>query len=223
MFTNPFYYQTVRKTIIAFGSLFNNLYIVRKQDDNDVKIKVPIIYSTKEKFIQRYNDTLNRDNNDSIVLQTILPKMGYEIGEIAYDPSRKKISVNKRIIETEEGIRLAYTEVPYNVNIALTAYVRYVDDGLQIMEQILPFFTPDFTVAIKQKVLNQPDEHMNIPFILNSVGQQTDYEGSMEVNSRMIMWTYNFTAKINLFGPLSDTGVIRYVDIDLLDMSEFNQ
>jgi hypothetical protein len=220
MFTNPFYHQTLRKTVIAFGSLFNNLYIVRNQDGNNIKIKVPIVYSTKEKFIQRYNDSLNRDNNDSVVFQTILPKMGYQIGEIAYDPSRKKISVNKRMIETDEGIRLNYTEVPYNIGFTLTAYVRYVDDGLQIMEQILPYFTPDFTVAIKQKVLNQPDERMNIPFILNSVAQDIEYEGAMDGPSRMIMWNFNFTAKINFFGPLSDTGVIRYVDIDINDISE---
>lgn len=224
MFGDPFYHSTLKKTVIAFGSLFNNIYVVRTQDNDNIKIKVPIIYSAKEKFIQRYKDTLNRDNKDSVVLQTILPRLGFDMGEIQYDASRKKPSVNKRIVEiTENGstsYKANYTEVPYNINFNLTAYVRYMDDGLQIAEQILPYFTPDFTVAIKQQVLGEEGERMNIPIILNSVSQQTDFEGSMEANSRMIMWNYAFTARINLFGPFVNTNVINEIGLNFLDYEE---
>ena len=217
MFGDPFYHGTLRKTVIAFGSLFNQLYVTRTQDNNPVKIKVPISYSPKEKFIQRYKDTFNRDNNDTVAMQIILPQMGFDIGEIQYDPSRKKPSINKRIVErtvngdTTYGVN--YTEVPYNVNFNLTSYVKYMDDGLQIAEQILPYFTPDFTVAIKQNVLGETGERMNIPFILNSVSVGSDYEGSMEAGvTRMILWDFSFTARINLFGPITDSGIILDID-----------
>jgi len=222
MFGDPFYYSTLRKTVIAFGSLFDSIYIVRTQDNNNIKIKVPIIYSAKEKFIQRYKDTLNRDNKDSVVLQTILPRLGFEMAEITYDATRKKPSVNKRIIDTPTGFKVNYTEVPYNVNFNLTAYVRYMDDGLQIAEQILPYFTPDFTVAIKQQVLGEENERMNIPIILNSVSQQIDYQGSLEDNTRMIMWNYGFTARINLFGPLVESPLITLTESNILNLLDDN-
>lgn len=221
MFGEPFYHATLRKTVVAFGSLFDSLYVVRKQDNNDIKIKVPIVYSGKEKFIQRYKDTLNRDNKNTVVLQTILPKMGYEISDISYDATRKKPSVNKRIIEQNaESYKLNHIEVPYNVNFTLTAYVRYMEDGLQIAEQILPYFSPDFTVAIKQDVLGEVNERMNIPFVLNTVTLETDYEGSLDANTRMIMWNFEFTARINLFGPLNNTGVIKYIETNVLDIND---
>jgi hypothetical protein len=224
MFGDPFYHSTLRKTVIGFGSLFDNLYVVRTQDNNVVKIKVPIQYSSKEKFIQRYKDTLNRENKDSIVLQTILPRLGFEIGEMSYDASRKKPTINKRVVEQtidgDSSYRINYTEVPYNVNFNLTAYVRYMDDGLQLAEQILPYFTPDFTIAIKQEVLDESGERMNIPIILNSVNPSIEYEGAMDLNPRIIMWNYSFTAKINLFGPLSDTGLINDIGLNFLRYEE---
>lgn len=224
MFGDPFYHSTLRKTVIGFGSLFDNLYVVRTQDNNPIRIKIPIQYSSKEKFIQRYKDTLNRENKDSIVLQTILPRLGFEIREITYDSSRKKPTINKRIIEqTESGestYKVNYTEVPYNVNFSLTSYVRYMDDGLQIAEQILPYFTPDFTIAIKQDVLGETGERMNVPIVLNAVTQNVEYEGAMDLNPRIIMWDYSFTARINLFGPLSGTGLINDIGLNFLRYEE---
>ena len=216
MFGDPFYHSTLRKTVIGFGSLFDYLYVVRNQDNNPIKIKVPIQYGSKEKFIQRYKDTLNRENKDSIVLQTILPRLGFDMGEIAYDASRKKPTINRRTIETSEDgdtvYKTNYAEVPYNVNFNLTAYVRYMDDGLQLAEQILPYFTPDFTIAIKQDVLGETGERMNIPIVLNSVSQNVEYEGAMDLNPRIIMWDYSFTARINLFGPMNNSSIILSVD-----------
>jgi hypothetical protein len=224
MFGDPFYHSTLRKTVIGFGSLFDNLYVIRTQDNNPIRIKIPIQYSSKEKFIQRYKDTLNRENKDSIVLQTILPRLGFEIREITYDSSRKKPTINKRIIEqTESGestYKVNYTEVPYNVNFSLTSYVRYMDDGLQIAEQILPYFTPDFTIAIKQDVLGETGERMNVPIVLNAVTQNVEYEGAMDLNPRIIMWDYSFTARINLFGPLSGTGLINDIGLNFLRYEE---
>jgi hypothetical protein len=234
MFGEPFYHSTIRKTVIAFGSLFNNVYVTRSQNDEKIKIKIPIIYSTKENFFHRYRDALKRGEKE-VVLQTILPKFGFEIGEMEYDSSRKKPTVNKRIAEsTKNGIKsivMNYTEVPYNVNFNLTGYFRFMDDALQAAEQILPYFTPDFTVSIKQDVLGEENERMNIPIVLNSTGLVTDYEGAMELNPRIIMWNYNFTAKINLFKPLIDLGeggdggdgsgggggLIRFVEVNIFD------
>ena len=224
MFGEPFYHSTLRKTVIGFGSLFDNLYVVRTQDNNPVKIKVPIQYSSKEKFIQRYKDTLNRENNDSIVLQTILPRLGFNMEEITYDASRKKPTINRRTVESiDDGdtvYKTNYTEVPYNVNFSLTAYVRYMDDGLQLAEQILPYFTPDFTIAIKQNVLGETGERMNVPIVLNGVSQNIEYEGAMDLNPRIIMWDYSFTARINLFGPLVESPIITYTGNNIFDISE---
>lgn len=223
MFGDPFYHSTIKKTVIAFGSLFDNIYIVRNQDNNPIKIKVPIIYSGKEKFIQRYKDSLDRQPAD-VVVQTLLPRIGFEMTEIQYDSSRKKPSINRRLIETDElgnsQYKLNYTEVPYNINFSLSVYVRNIDDGLQIAEQILPFFTPDFTVAIKQNVLNAEGERMNIPFVLNSVSQNSEFEGSMELSPRILIWDYSFTSKINLFGPLLDAPVIKYIEANIYDFNE---
>ena len=94
-----------------------------------------------------------------------------------------------------------------------------MDDGLQLAEQILPFFTPDFTVAIKQEVLGYEGERMNIPFVLNSVSQVNDYEGTLEISPRLLMWDYSFTARINLFGPLVETPLITYTETDILNIS----
>jgi hypothetical protein len=224
MFGDPFYYSTIRKIVIGFGSLFDNLYVVRTQDNNPIKIKIPILYSSKEKFIQRYKDTLNRENNDSIVLQTILPKLGFDIGEITYDASRKKPSINKRFIESQTSeTKLLYTEVPYNVNFTMTAYVRYIDDGLQIAEQILPYFTPDFTIAIKQNVLGEEGERMNVPIVLNSVSQNVDYEGALDINPRIILWDYSFTARINLFAPQTEIPLITLSENNIQDIQALEE
>lgn len=226
MFGDPFYHSTIRKTVIAFGSLFDSLYVVRTQDGNEIKIKVPITYAGKEKFLLRYKDTFNRLNQDTVSLQTILPRIGFEIGEIVYDPSRKKPSVNYKFAEQEiDGETVynkTYTEVPYNMTFNLTAYVRYIDDGLQLAEQILPYFTPDFTVAIKQDVLGTDNEKMNIPFILNTVSQTNNYQGSYELDPRIVMWDFSFTAKINLFGPVRTSGLIKQTETNLYDMEEYS-
>lgn len=225
MFGEPFYHGTLRKTVIAFGSLFNNIYVQRSLDD--IKIKVPIVYSTKETFFQRYKDALKRGEGEAVI-QTILPKLGFEVGEIEYDSSRKKPTINKRIAESIENgtktIKMTYTEVPYNVNFSLTGYYRFMDDALQVAEQILPYFTPDFTVSIKQDVLGESGERMNIPIILNSTGLITDYEGSMELAQRIIVWNYSFTAKINFFGPAKDLGgsgengpIVKFVEANIFD------
>ena len=107
-----------------------------------------------------------------------------------------------------------------NVNFSLTAYVRYMDDGLQLAEQILPYFTPDFTIAIKQNVLGETGERMNVPIVLNGVSQNIEYEGAMDLNPRIIMWDYSFTARINLFGPLVESPIITYTGNNIFDISE---
>ncbi len=148
MFTT-FYHGTIRKMVTAFGTLFNNIYIQRTDSGVTKKIKVPLIYSPKEKFVHRLNLDV-----DKTMVQTILPRMGFSITGMNYDAERKKNSLNKRWkqeIGTNDEItfQYRYEDVPYNIDFELYIYTRNIDDGLQIVEQILPFFTPDFTITIK--------------------------------------------------------------------------
>jgi hypothetical protein len=218
MFTD-FYHGLIRKTTIAFGTLFNNIYINR-EDGN--RIKVPLIYSAKEKFIHRINKSLSDLNNQA--LQIILPRMSFSITNFQYDPERKKNTMQKRYKETVDvdgdiSYSYHYSNVPYNIDYSLTCYARNMDDGLQIVEQILPYFTPEFTVTIKPGILSDSNEKLDIPIILNTVTNEELYEGAFsEENTRMLTWTLGFTAKMMVYGPVKNQGLIKSVETNIFDL-----
>jgi hypothetical protein len=218
MFTT-FYHGTIKKIVTAFGTLFNNIYVVRTDGAQTKKIKVPLIYSPKEKFAHRLNLDV-----DKTLVQTILPRMGFSITNMSYDVDRKKNSMNKRwseeVISGQQSFKYRYEDVPYNIDFELFVYTRNIDDGLQIIEQILPFFTPEFTITIKPKVLDNALERVDIPIILNGITPSEIYDQRFSDETRVLTWDLQFTAKTFLYGPVRESGLIKDVNINIWDINE---
>ncbi len=214
MFGNYFYNESMRRMTIGFGQIFNNIQIKRKNDTGKViqTIRVPLAYGPKEKFLVRLDQQSSLNNREFAIT---LPRMGFEISNIAYDPTRKltRIQKFKQVKSNKDGkvLDFNYTPVPYNISYNLFSFTASAEAGLQIIEQILPFFQPDFTVTINAI----PDLNIkrDIPIILNSVNYEDTYSGDFQTR-RAVIYTLNFTAKTYLFGPSTSQKVIKTVQTD---------
>ena len=217
MFGEHFYHKKIRNTVIAFGTIFNNVNIKRLDSSGNPlqNIKVPLSYSPKEKFLARLDAQQDLTGDDSKVAIT-LPRMSFEITGYSYDATRK-LNKNQKITKVTTNadttkMNNQYMPVPYNVNFQLNVFTANSDDGLQIIEQILPYFQPDYTVTmIEDRTM---DTKRDIPFILNSVDYSDDYTGSL-TSLRRIIYTLSFTAKVYLYGPISTNAIIKKVSADL--------
>ena len=218
MFGQHFYHKQIRNTVIAFGTIFNNINIRRLDSSGNPlqNIRVPLSYSPKEKFLARLEQQADLTGDDSSVAIT-LPRMSFDITGYAYDPTRKlnknlKIGNVKPTGDTTK-LNTQYQPVPYNVSISLNVFTSNSDDGLQIIEQILPYFQPDYTVTM---IIDKTymDTKRDIPFILESVDYEDSYQGAL-TDRRRIIYTLKFTAKIYLYGPIGSSAVIRKVSTDL--------
>jgi hypothetical protein len=193
----PFYNQTVRKSIAVFGTLFNNLYYTKPSKG---KARVPISYGPAQKFISKINDA--GADTDRIAIK--LPRMSFEISSIDYDTARTLNKMNKLVYpvsaDSPKRRNTLFQGVPYNLGITLTIIAKDQDSALQIVEQILPTFKPDYTVGIKD--FHRPGMTMDVPIILNSVTLNDDYEGDYE-SSRVLTYTLEFTMKINFYGSVA--------------------
>jgi len=216
-----FYHSVLRKTIVAFGSLFSNIKIERMtkegQHDDDAStvgsiaqtIDVPIAYAPKEKWLVRLDSDPTLENN----VYGVFPRMSFEITGMNYDPSRKVSRMNKMVCVGADNTReQMFSPVPYNIDISLYVISKTQEDCLQIVEQILPYFTPDFTVSIT--VVPEMNVQQDIPIILNSVNIQDDYDGDFQTR-RFVTYTLNFTLKVNMFGPVNSAGIINKVFVDM--------
>ena len=186
-----YYHQLTRKAVVLFGRLFDNISIIRKNDQTGAEVSrflVPIIYAPKEKMITR----IFSDPDLTRQLQAILPRMSFEISGITYDASRKQNNLLKasKPIAGGSTASSAYMGAPYDLNFQLNVYARNIDDGTHIIEQILPFFNPDFTVSATMV----PDLGFakDIPVILNNITNNIEYEGNYD-SVRYVYWTLNFT------------------------------
>ena len=205
----PFYHGTIRNTIVMFGKLFSNIKFERKNNGVvEQTISVPIAYSQKEKWVHSIEGNPTGESG----LYTTLPKLGFEISGYSYDSSRKLARMNTIQCTTDAGRTQVFTPVPYNVDLTLYFATKTQEDGLQILERILPTFSPDYTVSIKS--LPELNIVQDVPFILNSVNVQDDYEGDMETR-RFVIHTLNFTAKINLFAGVNNVGLIKQVEANI--------
>jgi hypothetical protein len=189
--------------VVAFGSLFNEITLIRYNNNMTQeyeRIKVPLIYSPKEKFISR----LFSDPDLVRSVNTILPRMGFEVTGYTYDSSRKPITTLKNFSQStsKNTVKTQNVGVPYDMDFTLSIYVRNIEDGTQIVEQILPYFTPDFTITINF-IDGFAETTKDVPFILNSVDNTIEYEGDF-TTTRLIIWNLNFTAKTFFFGPITD-------------------
>lgn len=209
-----FYHGIIRKTIVSFGSLFSNIYIDRKQGDSVngqtiQRLQVPLAYAPKEKWIVRLDSDPNLENHT----YTTLPRMSFEITGYSYDSSRKTNRMQKITCGVgSSSMNIIHTPVPYNIDISLYILTKTQEDGLQIVEQILPTFTPEYTLAIK--TIDDMNIVLDVPVILNSVNVQDDYDGDFQTR-RFVTHTLNFTLKTNLFGALSNQSVIDQVNANI--------
>ena len=211
---NVFYHGLIRKTIVAFGSLFSDIYIDRKQGDSVngttiQRLQIPLAYAPKEKWIVRIDSDPNLEQNT----YTTLPRMSFEINGYNYDSQRKLNRMQQ--IKCGSGIdsmTYMYTPVPYNIDISLYVLTKTQEDGLQIIEQILPTFTPEYTLSINAV----PDMNVkqDIPVILNSVSVSDEYDGDFQTR-RFVTHTLNFTLKTSLFGAVSGQAVISQVEANI--------
>ena len=211
-----FYNQTLRKLTLAFGGLFDEIYVSKDTSDGKIeRTRVPLTYSGKEKFIRRINEASSISNN--VKIETLLPKMAFEMTNLQYDPARKVNKINKKfkssLVNGETYTQQAYAQVPYNVQFSLYCFTRTVDDNLQIMEQILPYFSPEFIVTLK---MNEVDTNVDVPIILNTTNMTEQYEGDMTTR-RSVVSSFSFTAKAHIFSRVSGFGIIKEIDINLLE------
>lgn len=216
MFGTFFYNQGLRKLVIAFGELFNNIVIqsTNVTDGETRRILVPLAYAPKEKFLVRLEQKPDLTDRSFAIT---LPRMGFEISGISYDASRKltrvqkykAASVNSAGVTSTANANYNYTPVPYNISFALHTFTDTAENGLQICEQILPYFQPDYTVTMKS--IPSMGINRDIPIILNSVTYEDSYDGTFTTR-RAVIYNYTFTAKTYLYGPMSNTGVIKEVD-----------
>jgi hypothetical protein len=207
-----FYHKLTRKYVILFGNMFNNISLVRKNTETNAEIerfKIPIIYAPKEKYYAR----LQSDPDLARELQVSLPRLSFEMVGIAYDPSRKQNSLLKTAAaSTSTAVASQYMGVPYDLNFELNLYTRNIDDGTHVIEQILPYFNPDYTSTVN--LIPEIGFLKDIPIILNSVTNNIEHEGNFDA-IRFVTWTLRFTMKAYYYGPVSDQGIIRKIDANI--------
>ena len=207
-----FYNEIFRSVIIGFGSLFNGIQIQKKNDQDDTfsVIQVPLAYGPTQKFLARLQQS--PDLNHPV--QMTLPRMSFEFTALQYDPTRKSTKTQQFVITNKDGSqeKKTFLPVPYNMTIVLSAYTKLNDDMLQITEQIVPYFQPGYTLPIK--FLGDFDQVVNVPIVLENIDMTDEYEGNFDTR-RALLYTFTFTAKVMVFGPLKDVSddIIKKVTV----------
>ena len=208
----PFYHGSLRKTIVAFGRLFSDINIARQDNDGVVSqtIAVPLAYAPKEKWIVRIDSDPNLNNTT----YTTLPRMSFEITGYNYDASRKMARMNKLTCDQAAGSirKEMFTPVPYNIEISLYVLTKTQEDAMQIIEQILPTFTPEYTLSLN--AVPEMNVIQDIPVILNSISVQDEYDGDFQTR-RFVTHTLTFTLKTNIYGPVKNQGIITDVKVNV--------
>ena len=213
MFGTYFYNETVKRSVSIFGTLFNNLTVKKSKADGTVLTSqiVPISYGPKEKWLARLNEEPNL--TDGMRSSISLPRLAFEISGFEYDATRqqnKLIRATKNTLETTDNGKRSfqYAPAPYNINFTLSILAKNADHALQILEQIIPYFQPEYTVSMK--IVDSMSEVRDVPITLNSVTMLDEYEGSFE-ERRVIEYTLEFTMKLYFFGPVYTGEIIKNV------------
>jgi hypothetical protein len=214
------YHKVIRKISAAFAGLFNNIIIIRQNADGteNQRFKVPIVYANKEKYVKR----LEGDPDLNKKIQIVLPVISYEMTYFRYDPSRKLNTMGRNFSNNADSNTdsfMMFNPVPYDIGFSLTIYTRNIEDGHQIIEYILPFFTPEWNLRLN--LIPEMNIIKTIPIELNEVIPMIDSEGPVfDSPVRIVMWTLNFTAKAFIFGAIKDAKLIKEVQQNfLLDSS----
>lgn len=209
MFKN-YYNQSIRKLVITFGNLFNEIYVQKTRENNITdRLRVPLTYAPKSKFYRRIKEPSSI--SDNVKNEITLPRLSFSIENIQYDPSRKLNKTNIKIVRDSAGNDYSVSRVaPYIFSFDLSSFTKKIDDNFQIMEQILPYFSPELMVKIK---FNEVYESVDIPFTLDRVVTTEDYDGTME-ERRIIITSYSFFVKSYIYGPIDQPTVIESLDVD---------
>ena len=206
-----FYHEILRKTVIGFGTLFNNINIRHKDASGTTfsALKVPLAYGPMQKFLARIQQQPELDRETAITL----PRLSFEMQGLQYDPTRKTGIAQTFLTKNGTNAKKVYMPVPYNIGFELSIMAKLSDDALQILEQILPYFQPSFNITVN--LISSIGEKKDIPIVLESINYSDQYEGGFE-SRRVIIYTLSFTAKTYLFGPVADNpeGLIKKVDVD---------
>lgn len=216
MFGHDFYHGTIRRYVIMFGNLFNEMQIARfdSSGNKTQTLQVPISYGPKQRFIERVQADPSLNRSVSITL----PRLSFALSSMSYSPMRKLNSTLKFRKSTNDAYNKfssVYAPVPYDFDFSLSVMVKNSEDGTQIIEKILPFFTPDFTVTMK--VLPTIGVNLDIPIELMGVSSDDTYEGDFDTSRRVLTWDLRFLVKGYLFGPVSQTGYIANAEVNLFD------
>ena len=206
MLGSHFYNQIVRKNIIAFGTLFNNIEM-KSTDPNTGDVletqKVPLAYGPKQKFLVRLTD------QSSSKVSITLPRLYFEMTNIDYDSTRKTSPIQKYktvIADNGNEVRVQYVPVPYNIGFELGVIAKSQDDALQIVEQILPYFQPSFSITLN--MIPDMNEKRDVAIVLNNISSEDEWDDTF-MNRRYIAYTLSFTMKSYLYGPYNTSDVIR--------------
>lgn len=202
-----FYWGTIRKSVVAFGNLFNDIYLDRLDSSGNVvqTLKVPLSYAPRQKFLARVDA---EPDLPDVKFQVSLPRMAFEMTGLSYDSTRKLSLVQKNRVNNNSTSTstVQFVPTPYNVSMSLYLYSKNQDDGLQVIEQILPYFNPDFNLTLN--AVPSMNIKNDLSIVLDNVAYEDTYEGNF-TSRRAILWTLNFTLKLNFFGPANRQSLIR--------------
>ena len=229
MLNKYFYHASIKRALTVFGTLFNNISVVRRDDDGKVlhtEQKVPLFYGPAELALSKTHTQRGEDVVTKGDVAIVLPRMSFEITQLSYDPESALPMIGKTVhrVSTNETTGRPLSAVstfnysPYKLGIQLNAKVKYMEDGLQIIEQILPYFRPDFIVTIRQLNEDSTLSIWDMPIVLTSVSPTISYEGDFLTN-REILFSLDFELGIRLFGPTSSQGIIKKIIIDFNNMT----
>ena len=220
MFGTYFYHEKIRKCVAIFGRMFNDIYVIRKNSSGGgtSQLKVPLSYAPKRKYIERINENNDLVNDTKVALK--LPRMSFEITNFAYDTSRQltKTSHFNTIGTDNTNRKKFFPPVPYTINFQLNVYSKSQDDALQVVEQIVPYFNPQYTLTIKPFPDDYPDFKEDIPIIIQGLAFQDDFEGAMDTR-RTIVYSIDFEMKVSFHGPVNTSSIIRTSKADIYDIN----
>ena len=218
MFANYFYHERIRKSVALFGRLFNNIYVVRKNAAGGVlnQLKVPLAYAPRQKYLERIRENPSLEDNTKVAIK--LPRMSFEITDIQYDLTRQLSKVsNFNTVGTDASKRQKfYSPVPYNIGFNLNIYAKNQDDALQMVEQILPTFNPQYTLSIYPFKEIYPTFVEDVPIVITGLSFSDDYESPME-QRRTIIYTLTFEMKVQFYGDIENKEIIRRADARLFE------
>lgn len=215
-----FYHQRLRKAVAIFGTMFNNIHVLRQNASGKTisQVKVPLSYAPKDKYLERIRNNPDLDNNQQVALK--LPRMSFEIIALSYNPERKipKLNNYNNVFKDDRKNKF-FTPAPYDINMQLNIFAKQQDDALQIVEQILPYFNPQYTLTIKPFTELAPELREDVPISIQGVTFTDDYEGAV-ADRRTIIYTLDFLMHVNFYGPITQSDIIRKATIDMFEMDQ---